>query len=128
MTIPFWIVAACALTMGIGTSFGGWRIIETVGLKMARITSWQGFAAQTSAASTIFGASHFGVPLSTTHAITLAIVGAGASVGTYDTMGRIAPHYTGLVRDVSVLHTDRIPCRNACEPVAGLGHFVSSAA
>jgi inorganic phosphate transporter, PiT family len=82
--IPFWIVLLCALTMGLGTSFGGWRIIETVGSKMARITSWQGFAAQTSAAFTIFGASHFGIPLSTTHTITTAIVGASASRRTYD--------------------------------------------
>jgi PiT family inorganic phosphate transporter len=82
--IPLWVILLCALTMGIGTSFGGWRIIETVGMKMARITTWQGFAAQTSAALTIFGASHFGVPLSTTHTITTAIVGASASVRTYD--------------------------------------------
>jgi PiT family inorganic phosphate transporter len=82
--IPFWIMFVCALTMGVGTSFGGWRIIQTVGMKMARITSWQGFAAQTSAAFTIFGASHFGVPLSTTHTITSAIVGASASVRNYD--------------------------------------------
>jgi PiT family inorganic phosphate transporter len=82
--IPFWIILVCALTMGIGTSFGGWRIIKTVGMKMARITSWQGFAAQTSASVTIFGASHFGIPLSTTHTITTAIVGASAAVRTYD--------------------------------------------
>jgi len=82
--IPLWIVLVCALTMGLGTSFGGWRIIKTVGFKMARITSWQGFAAQTSAAFTIFGASHFGIPLSTTHTITTAIVGASAAVRTYD--------------------------------------------
>lgn len=82
--IPFWVIVLCALTMGVGTSFGGWRIIETVGSKMARITSWQGFAAQTSAAFTIFGASHFGIPLSTTHTITTAIVGASASRRTYD--------------------------------------------
>ena len=82
--IPFWIILVCALTMGIGTSFGGWRIIKTVGMKMARITSWQGFAAQTSASMTIFGASHFGIPLSTTHTITTAIVGASAAVRTYD--------------------------------------------
>ena len=82
--IPFWVIVLCALTMGIGTSFGGWRIIATVGMKMARITSWQGFAAQTSAAFTIFGASTFGIPLSTTHTITTAIVGASASRRTYD--------------------------------------------
>jgi inorganic phosphate transporter, PiT family len=53
-------------------------------MKMARLTSWQGFAAQTSASMTIFGASHFGIPLSTTHTITTAIVGASAAVRTYD--------------------------------------------
>ena len=82
--IPFWVMLVCAVTMGIGTSFGGWRIIETVGTKMARITSWQGFAAQTSASFTIFGASQFGIPLSTTHTITTGIVGASASRRAYD--------------------------------------------
>ena len=82
--IPFWVILVCALTMGIGTSSGGWRIIETVGMKMAPIGSWQGFAAQTSAACTIFGASQFGIPLRTTHTLATAIVGASASVRTYD--------------------------------------------
>ena len=82
--IPFWVMLVCAVTMGIGTSFGGWRIIETVGSKMTRLTSWQGFAAQTAAAFTIWGASSFGIPLSTTHTITTAIVGASASRRTYD--------------------------------------------
>lgn len=82
--IPLWVILICALTMGLGTSFGGWRIIATVGVKMARITSWQGFAAQTSASLTIFGASTFGIPLSTTHTITTGIVGASASRRTYD--------------------------------------------
>ncbi len=77
--IPFWVIILCAVTMGLGTSFGGWRIIQTVGSKMTRLQSWQGFAAQTSAALTIFGASHYGIPLSTTHTITAGIVGAAAS-------------------------------------------------
>jgi inorganic phosphate transporter, PiT family len=64
--------------MGLGTSFGGWRIIETVGSKMTRIVSWQGFAAEAAASTTIMGASMFGIPLSTTHTITSAIVGVGA--------------------------------------------------
>ncbi len=82
--IPFWVMLVCALTMGIGTSFGGWRIIETVGTKLTRISSWQGFAAQTSASFTIWGASQYGIPLSTTHTITTAIVGASASRRIYD--------------------------------------------
>jgi PiT family inorganic phosphate transporter len=82
--IPFWIVIICALTMGLGTSCGGWRIIRTIGMKLTRLTAWQGFAAQFSASCTIFGASIFGIPLSTTHTITTAIVGATASRRTAD--------------------------------------------
>jgi inorganic phosphate transporter, PiT family len=77
--IPIWVILICALTMGAGTSFGGWRIIETVGSKMTKIVSWQGFAAEAAASSTIFVASLFGIPLSTTHTITSCIVGAGAA-------------------------------------------------
>ena len=77
--IDWWVILACALTMGIGTSFGGWKIIQTVGAKMTRLTSWQGFAATMAASSTIAVASSYGVPLSTTHTITSAVVGVGAS-------------------------------------------------
>ena len=77
--IPWWVIVVCALTMGLGTSFGGWRIIQTVGSKMTRLTSWQGFAATMAASTTIYGASLYGVPLSTTHTITSAVVGVGAS-------------------------------------------------
>jgi inorganic phosphate transporter, PiT family len=78
-TIPYWVIILCATTMGIGTSAGGWRIIKTVGAKMTKLQSWQGFAAQTAAGLTIFGASSYGIPLSTTHTITSAIVGAAGS-------------------------------------------------
>ena len=77
-TIPFWVIILCAVTMGIGTSFGGWRIIKTVGFKMVKITSWQGFAATMAASSTIFVASAYGIPLSTTHTITSAVIGSSA--------------------------------------------------
>ncbi len=77
--IPVWVIIVCALVMGLGTSFGGWRIIETVGSKMTRIVSWQGFVAEAAASTTILGASIFGIPLSTTHTITSSIVGVGAS-------------------------------------------------
>jgi len=82
--IPMWVILLCALTMALGTSAGGWRIIQTLGARMTRLQSWQGFAAQTAAGCTIFGASIFGVPLSTTHTITTAIVGAAASRRTSD--------------------------------------------
>ena len=77
--ISWWVIVVCALTMGIGTSFGGWKIIQTVGSKMTRLTSWQGFAATMSASTTIAVASSYGIPLSTTHTITSAVVGVGAS-------------------------------------------------
>ena len=78
-SIPFWVILMCALTMGLGTSLGGWKIIATVGKKMVSLTSWQGFAATGVASATIIGASHFGIPLSTTHTITTAIAGATSS-------------------------------------------------
>jgi inorganic phosphate transporter, PiT family len=87
--IPWWVIVVCAVTMGIGTSAGGWRIIETVGVKMARLTSWQGFAATAAASGTIFGASIYGIPLSTTHTITSAIVGVGAARRTSDVRWRV---------------------------------------
>ena len=77
--IPFWVIVICALTMGIGTSAGGWRIIATVGARMTRLQSWQGFAAQTAAGLTMLGASTYGIPLSTTHTITSSIVGTAAA-------------------------------------------------
>ena len=92
--IPLWIILICALTMGAGTSFGGWRIIETVGSKMTRIVSWQGFAAEASASTTIFVASLFGIPLSTTHTITSCIVGAGASRRLGDIRWRVLKRIT----------------------------------
>ena len=77
--IPFWVILICALTMAAGTSAGGWRIIRTIGSRMTRLQSWQAFAAQAAAGFTIFGASAFGIPLSTTHTITSGSVGAAAS-------------------------------------------------
>ena len=82
--IPFWVILICALTMAAGTSTGGWRIIRTIGSRMTRLQSWQAFAAQAAAGFTIFGASAFGIPLSTTHTITSGIVGAAASRRTSD--------------------------------------------
>ncbi|HEY4506868.1 MAG TPA: inorganic phosphate transporter [Candidatus Paceibacterota bacterium] len=77
--IQFWVVILCAGTMGIGTSFGGKKIIRVVGEKISRLTQWQGFTATTTAALIIEGVSHLGVPLSTTHTIVASITGTGAS-------------------------------------------------
>lgn len=77
--ITWWIILICALTMGIGTSIGGWKIIKTLGVKMTHLEPWQGFAAESAASMTILGASQFGIPLSTTHTITTSIMGVGAA-------------------------------------------------
>jgi PiT family inorganic phosphate transporter len=77
--IPIWVIAICGVTMGIGTITGGWRIIKTMGFKMTRLEPVQGFAAETSAGAAILVASRFGVPLSTTHTISTAIMGVGAT-------------------------------------------------
>lgn len=77
--IPYWVILACALTMGIGTAIGGWRIVRTMGLRLTKLQPVHGFAAETSAALTITLASAFGIPLSTTHTINTAIMGVGAT-------------------------------------------------
>jgi len=77
--IPIWVILICGVTMGIGTSVGGWRIIKTMGFKMTRLEPVQGFAAETSAGASILLASLFGVPLSTTQTINMAIVGVGST-------------------------------------------------
>ncbi|HMC28318.1 MAG TPA: inorganic phosphate transporter, partial [Verrucomicrobiae bacterium] len=69
----------CALTMATGTAMGGWRIIKTLGKHMVRLQPIHGFAAQTTAATVIATASHFGMPISTTHTITTSIMGVGAT-------------------------------------------------
>jgi PiT family inorganic phosphate transporter len=79
MPIPLWIKLTAAIAMGLGTAVGGWRVIKTMGHKLARLQPIHGFAAETAAASVIETASYFGFPLSTTHVISSAIMGAGAS-------------------------------------------------
>ena len=77
--IPIWVMALCSLTMGIGTSIGGMRIIKSVGMDMVKLETYQGFSADVSAAICLFLASIFGIPVSTTHTKTTAIMGVGAS-------------------------------------------------
>ena len=79
--IPFWAVVLCSVMMGIGTSTGGWRIIRTMGMRMVKLEPYQGFAAETGAASVIQAASIFGIPLSTTHTINTSIMGVGTVKG-----------------------------------------------
>jgi len=78
-TIDKWVIVACALTMAAGTAVGGWRIIRTLGHKMVRLQPVHGFAAETAAGIVIQIASHFGLPVSTTHVIATSIMGVGAT-------------------------------------------------
>ncbi|HEX8166789.1 MAG TPA: anion permease [Beijerinckiaceae bacterium] len=77
--VPLWVVLACQAAMGLGTLFGGWRIVHTMGSKITRLTPMQGFCAETGGAITLFAATELGIPVSTTHTITGAIVGVGAA-------------------------------------------------
>ena len=79
--IPTWVIFLCAGVMALGTITGGWRIIRTLGMRISKLETHQGFAAELAAASTITLASRLGIPLSTTHTISSAIVGVGAARG-----------------------------------------------
>jgi inorganic phosphate transporter, PiT family len=77
--VPLWVVLAAQSAMGLGTLFGGWRIVRTMGSKITRLTPHQGFCAETGGALLLFGATAFGIPVSTTHTITGSIIGVGAA-------------------------------------------------
>lgn len=77
--VPFWVVLSCQAAMGLGTLFGGWRIVHTMGSRITRLTPMQGCCAETGGAIMLFAATHFGIPVSTTHTITGCIVGVGAA-------------------------------------------------
>ncbi|MGA3283039.1 MAG: inorganic phosphate transporter [Verrucomicrobiota bacterium] len=81
LAIAAWIKVLCALTMCAGTAVGGWRIIKTLGHKMVRLHPVHGFAAETTAATVLVTAAHFGMPVSTTHAVTTSIMGVGCAKG-----------------------------------------------
>ncbi len=92
-TVPLWVILVCAVTMGIGTSVGGWSIIKTMGMKITKLEPVNGFAAEIAAASTIEIASRLGIPLSTTHTIATAIMGVGAT-------RRVSAVRWGVSRDI----------------------------
>jgi len=77
--VPLWVILIAASAMSLGTAAGGWRIIKTMGTKVVKLDPVHGFAAETTAASVIFGASLLGMPVSTTHVISSAIMGTGSS-------------------------------------------------
>ena len=78
--VPLWVVLVCHTAMGIGTLFGGWRIVKTMGMKITKLKPVGGFCAETSGAATLFLATSLGIPVSTTHTITGSIVGVGSVI------------------------------------------------
>jgi PiT family inorganic phosphate transporter len=77
--VPLWVVLTCQAALALGTLFGGWRIVKTMGSRITHLTPVQGFCAETGGAITLFGATWLGIPVSTTHTITGSIIGVGAA-------------------------------------------------
>jgi PiT family inorganic phosphate transporter len=91
--VPLWVILLAATAISFGTAAGGWRIIRTMGSKVVKLDPVHGFAAETTAASIIFTASHFGMPVSTTHVISSAILGVGST-------GRLSAVRWGVARSI----------------------------
>jgi PiT family inorganic phosphate transporter len=114
--VPFWVVMACQAAMGLGTLFGGWRIVHTMGSKITRLTPMQGFCAETGGALTLFLATGLGVPVSTTHTITGAIVGVGAA-------RRVSAVRWNIAKDIVIAWIVTMPMAAL---IAALAYFVAS--
>ncbi len=112
--IPLWVMLACATAMALGTSIGGWKVIRTMGSKMFKLQPVHGFSAETSAAAVIAGMSLIGAPISTTHVISTAIMGAGSS-------HRLSAVRWGIVRNIVIAWIVTIP---ASAVAAGLLYLV----
>jgi len=100
--VPLWVMFACATAMALGTSIGGWRVIKTMGSKVFKLQPVHGFSAETSAAAVIAGMSFIGAPISTTHVISTAIMGAGSS-------SRLSAVRWGIVRNIVIAWIITIP-------------------
>lgn len=116
--VPVWVIFSCALTMGLGTMAGGWKIIHTLGSKVIKLKPIHGFAAETTAASIILTASHFGIPVSTTHIISSAIMGVGSTI-------RFSAVKWGLVGNIIAAWVFTIPI---CMLLSGGIYFILSKA
>jgi PiT family inorganic phosphate transporter len=103
---PTWVIVSAALAMGAGTYAGGWRIIKTLGTRIAKLDPPQGFAAQTACASILWTTAHFGFPVSTTHTISGSVMGAGAS-------RRLSAVRWGVAGSILVAWLMTIPCAAA---------------
>jgi PiT family inorganic phosphate transporter len=114
--VPLWVAITCYIAMGLGTLFGGWRIVHTMGSKITRLTPMQGFCAETAGAITLFGATSLGIPVSTTHTITGAIVGVGAS-------RRASAVRWGIARGIVIAWIITIPASAA---IAAVSYWLAS--
>jgi PiT family inorganic phosphate transporter len=81
ISVPVWVIIVAATALSLGTAIGGWRIMRTMGHRVAHLEPVHGFAAETTAATILFTTAHFGIPVSTTHIISSAIMGVGSSRG-----------------------------------------------
>ena len=114
--VPGWVALSCYVAMGIGTLTGGWRIIETMGTRITKLSQHQGFSASAGGSVMLFAASYFGIPVSTTHTITGCVIGAGAA-------RRASAVRWGVARDVAVAWVITIP---ASATVAALFYWLIS--
>jgi PiT family inorganic phosphate transporter len=100
--IPQWVPVACYTSIALGTIFGGWRIVKTMGQRVTKLTPFEGFSAETAGALTLFGTQHFKIPVSTTHTITGSIIGVGI-------VKRVAAVRWGVTRDLLIAWVLTIP-------------------
>jgi PiT family inorganic phosphate transporter len=112
--VPFWIVISCHAAIALGTMFGGWRIVKTMGQRVAKLRPVDGFCAESGAAMTLFASSALGVPVSTTHTITASIMG----VGSIQRMSAVRWGVAGSILWAWVL---TIPCSAA---ISALSYFL----
>ncbi len=115
--IPMWIVAACYLAIGLGTMFGGWRIVRTMGQRITKLKPVAGFCAETGGAITLFLATGLGIPVSTTHTITGAVVGVGS-------VRRVSAVRWGVAGNIVWAWILTIPCSGL---VAAIAWYASDA-
>jgi inorganic phosphate transporter, PiT family len=113
-TVPVWVILMAATAMSLGTAAGGWRIMKTMGQKVVRLDPVHGFAAETTAATIILGAAHLGMPVSTTHVISSAIMGVGTS-------DRASAVHWGVARSIATAWILTIPSSAA---IAAAAYFL----
>ncbi|MGQ0609043.1 MAG: inorganic phosphate transporter [Chloroflexota bacterium] len=111
--VPVWVILTAAAAISLGTAAGGWRIIKTMGSKVVKLDPVHGFAAETTAATVIFTASHFGMPVSTTHVISSAIMGVGSS-------DRLKTVRWGVARSIATAWVLTLPASGLTAAVAYL--------